>query len=121
MARLTILLCHSPFHHESVDEAMEIGRAALAKGHEVDLYLMMDGVYCAYTKQSGEPFNAETVHARLTDLMAKGGRVVLCRVCAELRGVSEENTPKGVEMGGLFDLSESVGVSNAVLTFAGGA
>jgi sulfur relay (sulfurtransferase) complex TusBCD TusD component (DsrE family) len=121
LARLTILLCHSPFHHESVDEAMEIGSAALAKGHEVDLYLMMDGVYCAYTKQSGEPFNVETVHARLTDLMAKGGRVVLCRVCAELRGVSEENTPKGVEMGGLFDLSESVGVSNAVLTFAGGA
>jgi sulfur relay (sulfurtransferase) complex TusBCD TusD component (DsrE family) len=103
-----------------VDEAIEIGRSALAKGHGVEFYLMMDGVYSAYTKQSGEPFKVEAVHSRLTDLMANGGRVVLCRVCAELRGVSEENTPKGVEMGGLFDLSESIGESDAVLTFAGG-
>ena len=100
---------------------MRLGAPPSPRGTSLDLYLMMDGVYCAYTKQSGEPFNVEAVHARLTDLMAKGGRVVLCRVCAELRGISEENTPKGVEMGGLFDLSESIGESDAVLTFAGGA
>ena len=119
MARLTILLCHSPFHNESVDEAIEIGREALKRGHSLDLYLMMDGVYCAYTKQSGEPFNVEAVYSRLADLMGKGARVVLCRVCAELRGIGEENIPKGVEMGGLFDLSESISESDAVLSFAG--
>jgi sulfur relay (sulfurtransferase) complex TusBCD TusD component (DsrE family) len=121
MARLTILLCNSPFHHESVDEVIEIGRATLARGHDLDLYLMMDGVYCAFTKQSGDLFNVEAVQTRLTDLIAKGGKVVLCRVCAELRGISEENTPKGVEMGGLFDLSESLGESDAILTYAGSA
>jgi len=119
MAHLTILLCHSPFHHESVDEAIEIGREALSRGHSLDLYLMMDGVYCAYDKQSGEPFNVEAVYRRLADLMGKGARVVLCRVCAELRGINEENVPKGVEMGGLFDLSESISDSDAVLSFAG--
>jgi sulfur relay (sulfurtransferase) complex TusBCD TusD component (DsrE family) len=119
MARLTILLCHSPFHHESVDEAIEIGQEALIKGHNLDLYLMMDGVYCAYNKQSGEPFNVEAVYKRLEDLISKGARVVLCRVCAELRGVGEENIPKGIEVGGLFDLSESIAESDAVLSFAG--
>ncbi len=119
MARLTILLCHSPFHHESVDEALEIGRAALEKGHGLDLFLMMDGVYCAYNRQSGEPFKVKAIYQRLADLMAQGGRVVLCRVCAELRGISEADIPKGVEMGGLFDLSQSIGESEALLTFAG--
>jgi sulfur relay (sulfurtransferase) complex TusBCD TusD component (DsrE family) len=51
--------------------------------------------------------------------MGKGARVVLCRVCAELRGISEENIPKGIEVGGLFDLSESISDSDAVLSFAG--
>jgi uncharacterized protein involved in oxidation of intracellular sulfur len=120
MARLTILLCHSPFHHESVDEAIEIGRAALSRGHKLDLYLMMDGVYSAYNRQNGEPFNVEAVYQRLSDLMSKGGRIVLCRVCAELRGISEESMPKGIEVGGLFDLSESIAESDAVLSFAGG-
>jgi uncharacterized protein involved in oxidation of intracellular sulfur len=120
MAKLTILLCHSPFHNESVDEALEIGREALAKGHSLDIFLMMDGVYCAIDRQSGEPFKVEAVYQRLVKLMAHGGHIVLCRVCAELRGVSEDNIPKGIEMGGLFDLSESIGSSEAVLTFAGG-
>jgi uncharacterized protein involved in oxidation of intracellular sulfur len=119
MAHLTILLCHSPFHHESVDEAIEIGRAALSRGHRLDLYLMMDGVYSAYNRQSGEPFNVEAVYQRLSDLISKGGRIVLCRVCAELRGVSEESIPQGIEIGGLFDLSESIAESDAVLSFAG--
>ncbi len=120
MAQLTILLCHSPFHHESVDEAIEIGRAALNRGHGLDLFLMMDGVYSAYNKQSGEPFNVEAIHQRLSSLINEGARVVLCRVCAELRGISEENIPKGIEVGGLFDLSESIAESDTVLSFAGG-
>jgi uncharacterized protein involved in oxidation of intracellular sulfur len=119
MARLTILLCHSPFHHESVDEAIEIGRAALRRGHKLDLFLMMDGVYSAYNRQSGEPFMVEAVYQRLSDLMSKGGRIVLCRVCAELRGISEDNMPRGIEVGGLFDLSQSIAESDAVLSFAG--
>jgi uncharacterized protein involved in oxidation of intracellular sulfur len=119
MARLTILLCHSPFHHESVDEAIEIGRVALSRGHKLDLFLMMDGVYSAYNRQNGELFNVEAVYQRLSDLISKGGRVILCRVCAELRGVSEESMPNGIEVGGLFDLSESIAESDAVLSFAG--
>jgi sulfur relay (sulfurtransferase) complex TusBCD TusD component (DsrE family) len=119
LARLTILLCQSPFHHESVDEAIEIGCETLAKGHNLELFLMMDGVYSAYNRQSGEPFNVEAVYKRLEDLIGKGARVVLCRVCADLRGIAEENIPKGIEVGGLFDLSESISESDAVISFAG--
>ena len=119
MARLTILLCHSPFHHESVDEAIEIGSEALSRGHELDLFLMMDGVYSAYNKQSGEAFKVDAVYQRLFNLMKKGARIVLCRVCAELRGIGEDTIPKGVEVGGLFDLSQSISDSDAVLSFAG--
>ena len=43
--------------------------------------------------------------------------MVLCRVCAELRGVVRGEHPRRAsKMGGLFDFSESVDVSDAVLT-----
>ncbi len=119
MGQLTILLTQSPFHHESVDEALEIANASMLRGHKVDFYLIMDGVYSAYNRQSGEAFSVEAVYSRLAGLIASGARVVLCRVCAELRGISEDDIPKGVEIGGLFDLSQSIGNSDAVLSFAG--
>ena len=120
MGRLTVLICDSPFHHESVDEALEISREALKQGHSVELFLMMDGVYSAYKKQSGEPFKVEAVHERLKNLVNSGARVNCCRVCMELRGLTEEEIPEGVELSGLFDLSESIAEADTVLTFAGG-
>ena len=117
MPRLLILLGLSPFHHVGVDRALELADAARRLGREVDVFLMMDGVYCAFAGQSGEPFKVEAVYERLARLMEAGSRVVACRVCMELRGLSGENTVGGMEIGGLYDLSESVGEADTVLTF----
>ena len=119
MGRMLILLCDSPYQHESVEHAIELSKKAIAKGHQVDIYLMMDGVYNPLTSQSGEPFHMDSVSNQFKDLMTLGANVSGCRVCMELRGVLEKNLPEGTDVGGIFDLSEMLGEANVVLSFTG--
>ena len=119
MGRMLILLCESPFQREAVDHALEITKAALAKGHQVDIYLMMDGVYNPLVTQSGEPFHVDSVSHRIRELMEAGAKFSGCRVCMELRGVTEKDIPEGMDIGGIFDLSESLTEADVVLSFTG--
>lgn len=118
--KLLILLADSPFQHESVDHTVEISRAAVRKGHRVSVYLMMDGVYTPVKTQNGEPFKTSSVSERFTELVEEGVEVSACRVCMGLRGVREDDLPEGVDVGGVFDLSEMVADSDVVLSFVGG-
>jgi sulfur relay (sulfurtransferase) complex TusBCD TusD component (DsrE family) len=117
--KLLILLCDSPFQNESVDHAIELTKAALGKGHGASVFLMMDGVYNPHTSQNGEPFNMSSVSDRLAELVQLGVEISACRVCTELRGIGEENLPKGVDIGGIFDLSEALAESDVVFSLIG--
>jgi sulfur relay (sulfurtransferase) complex TusBCD TusD component (DsrE family) len=119
MGRMLILLCESPFQNEIVDRALEISKSALGKGHDVDIYLMMDGVYGPVTSQSGEPFHMDSISDRFKELINLGANVSGCRVCMELRGVTEEMLPEGVDIGGIFDLGEMLTEANVVLSMTG--
>ena len=114
--KLLIFLSDSPFQHESVDHAVEISEASLEKGHEVNIFLMMDGVYNPVASQNGEPFQLTPAYERLGSLMERGVRVSCCRVCMELRGVAHESLADGADMGGIFDLSEMAEESDAILS-----
>jgi len=104
-----------------VDHAAELARTALRKGHEVSVYLMMDGVYGPLASQNGEPFKMSSVSERFAELIGEGLEVSSCRVCMELRGVRAEDLPKGVDVGGIFDLSEMVAESDVVVNLVGGS
>ena len=121
MGRMLILLCESPFQHEAVDNAIDISRAALEKGHEVDIYLMMDGVYGPITSQSGEPFKMDSISDRFKKLLELGAIISSCRVCMELRGVTSLMLPEGIDIGGILDHSEMISEADVVLsiTWAG--
>jgi sulfur relay (sulfurtransferase) complex TusBCD TusD component (DsrE family) len=80
---------------------------------------MMDGVYNPLTSQNGEPFNMSSVSDRLAELVQLGVEISACRVCTELRGIGEENLPKGVDIGGIFDLSEALAESDVVFSLIG--
>jgi tRNA 2-thiouridine synthesizing protein D len=111
-------LCDSPFQYESADQVYEIAQAALRKGHKVNIFIMMDGVYNPITSQSGKPLNLITISEKLEDLINKGVKVTACRVCMELRGVEEKLFPKGLDVGGIFDLSDMIANSDVVINFA---
>jgi sulfur relay (sulfurtransferase) complex TusBCD TusD component (DsrE family) len=119
MGRMLILLCESPFQNESVEHALNLSKSALGKGHDVDIYLMMDGVYGPVTSQSGEPFHMDSISDRFNELVDMGATISGCRVCMELRGVNEDMIPEGVDIGGIFDLGEMVTEADVVLSMTG--
>ena len=82
---------------------------------------MMDGVYNPYTSQNGEPFGMSSVSERLAELVRRGVEISSCRVCMELRGIAREDLPEGVDVGGIFDLSEALADSDVVLSLTGGS
>lgn len=117
--RLLILLCDPPFQYESVEQACEIAYTALSKGHRVNIFIMMDGVYTPILSQSGAPFHMRSISEKMVELLEKGARITACRVCMELRGIDEKMFPEGVDVGGLFDLSDMIGESDVVINFIG--
>jgi sulfur relay (sulfurtransferase) complex TusBCD TusD component (DsrE family) len=119
MGRMLILLCESPFQHESVDHALNLSKTALEKGHDVDIYLMMDGIYGPVTSQSGEPFHMDSISKRFKELADIGATISGCRVCMELRGVKKSMIPEEVDIGGIFDLGEMVANADVVLSMTG--
>jgi len=116
---MLILFCDTPFQNESVDQALAISKTALGKGHSVDIYLMMDGVYGPLTSQSGEPFHMQSISDGYKELLEMGATISGCRVCMELRGVNQDNLPEGVDIGGIFDLGEMLSEADVVLSMTG--
>lgn len=114
-----LFLCESPFQHESAEQVCEIAQSALSKGHKVSIFMMMDGVYNPVKSQNGAPFNTTSISDRMTNLLKQGVKISACRVCMELRGVTETMYPEGITAGGIFDLSELMAESDIVLNFNG--
>jgi tRNA 2-thiouridine synthesizing protein D len=94
-------LFDSPFQHESAEQVYEIAQTAIRKGHEVNIFMMMDGVYNLISSQKSESLNMKTISERLSDLIEKGVKVTICRVCMELRGLEEKLLPSGSDVGGI--------------------
>ncbi len=116
---LLILLFESPYQHDSVEHAYEIARAALRKGHKVNIFLMMDGVYNPLTSQNAESLRTRAVSDKLSELISMGARITMCRVCAEVRGVVDEMLLEGVDVGGIYDLADMVAESDVTISFIG--
>ncbi|MEX2752918.1 MAG: DsrE/DsrF/TusD sulfur relay family protein [Candidatus Freyarchaeota archaeon] len=116
---LLILLFESPYQHDSAEHAYEIARAALRKGHKVNVFLMMDGVYSPIISQNAENLPMRAVSDKLSELISMGARVTMCRVCAEVRGVVDEMLLEGVDVGGIYDLADMVAESDVTISFTG--
>lgn len=114
---LLILLCDPPFQYESAEQAIELAEAALRKNLRVSIFLMMDGVYNPVTTQNGAPFRMRSISERFVELLERGVRISACRVCLELRGVTEGMMPKGVDIGGIADYSEMVSDADVIVSF----
>jgi tRNA 2-thiouridine synthesizing protein D len=114
---LLLLLFDSPFQHDSAEQVYEIAKAAINKGYQVNVFLMMDGVYNLIISQDSSSLNTQTISERLKDLIEKGAKITICRVCMEIRGLEEKLLPAGSDVGGIFDLSDMVANSEVVLNF----
>ena len=113
---LTILLNRGPFVSEYADLAVKLAIKAREKGHKVNLYLYVDGVWAPHVK-AAKPY--ANVGARLREAMQKGVHVKACNRCAEARDIVAGDVIEGIPLVGLFDFTEWMRESDKVLTFTG--
>lgn len=98
--------------HENGYLVGKLSEAWLRQGHEVDLFLMGEGVYHAQAISS-----PKRPYAAMPALLALGAKVAVCGVTAEARGVSETDLYPGIEIASQYELSRIVDRADRFLTF----
>jgi len=94
MAKLTIGCFSSLVGSMSLDFAVNIAEAAVAKGHEVDLWTSGNGIMLS--KKGQKKFQDYSyLDKKVQDLLAKGAKFCACEACAEARGFHKEDTAEG--------------------------
>ena len=94
MAKLTIGCFSSLVGSMSLDFAVNLAEAAVAKGHEVDFW--MSGNAVMLSKKGQKSFKDYSyLDKRIRAAMDKGLNMCACEACAEARGFHKEDTAPG--------------------------
>jgi len=116
MAKIGILLTSGPFQYENWETAANIAQAALAKGHEVNMFWYLDGVYNPIKYQTF-PDLPVLPKDRFAEIVGNGGSIIACGICVNARGLEKgKDYIEGVRVGGLPDFAEIVGESDRLIT-----
>ena len=117
MAKIGFLLTLGPFQFENWETVANIAEAALDKGHQVQFFYYLDGVYNPIKYQTF-PDLAVMPKDRVAKLVAKGAKIIACGVCVNARGLEKgKDYIEGVKVGGLPDFAEIVGDVDRLITF----
>lgn len=119
MGNLLMVISDTPFQSERVDHALNIAETALDKGHEVSIFLFMDGVYNMVITQRGDAFKLMPINVRLRGLLEKGAKVNCCRLCKDLRGIDESVALDGISATGISFLNEAITEADSVISILG--
>ncbi len=116
MASIGILLTGGPYQFENWETAVDIGDAALARGHAVKYFLYLDGVYNPIKLQTF-PDMEKMPKDRVQALIEKGAEIVACGVCVNARGLQGgKDYVEGARVGGLPDFAEIVSDIDRLIT-----
>ena len=113
---LTILLNRGPYISEYAELALRLALKARDKGHNVNLYLYIDGVWAPHVK-GDKPYT--NVGEMLRRALEQGVQVKICNRCAEARDVVAGDIIPGIPLVGLFDFIDWIKESDRVVTFTG--
>ena len=119
LGKILLIICDPPFQSDRVDKAYKIADAALEKGHQVSIFLFMDGVYNMLTTQNGEHFRMETSADRLNRLMDKGAVISCCNLCKDLRGIEDHMMVDVITPQGVSWMNDEMEDTNVVISFSG--
>ncbi len=113
---LGILLLSGPYTYQNSETLYELARAAVEKGHEVKVFLFVDGVNNAKLGQDPDP--DRPMNDRLQELADMGVEFQACGLCTSARGFDQGGADfiSGVEVTGLTELAEIVGECDRFIT-----
>lgn len=116
MPTSTIIINKAPYGDELVWNALRLAQALLAKGVDVNIFLLGDSVFVA-KKGQATPHGYYNLERMLEELMENGANVRACGTCATARGLDEKTMVEGVKISGIMDLAAWVKKSQHVLSF----
>ncbi|MGD6852280.1 MAG: DsrE/DsrF/TusD sulfur relay family protein [Candidatus Bathyarchaeia archaeon] len=116
MVTFTIIIYEAPIAKERALSALRFAWTADLEGHKIRIWLFENGVYLA--KKGQNPAQGLTNYGQMLDDLVKGGvEAKACGVCAEARGLKQEELIDGVKLSTIHDLVEWTTTSDKVITF----
>jgi tRNA 2-thiouridine synthesizing protein D len=94
MGKLTIGCFSSLVGSMTLDFSVKLAKAAMDKGHSVDMWLSGNGTTLSKTGQRSFQ-DYSSLQKTVEELVAKGMTLVACEACAEARGLHKEDFMPG--------------------------
>ncbi|TAJ79637.1 MAG: hypothetical protein EPO45_03660 [Sphingobium sp.] len=112
------ILNDPPYGTERVYNALRLAHALLKRDAdaEVTVFLMADAVAAARKGQK-TPDGYYNVERMLKRVLAGRGRVLLCGVCMDARGLAEEDILEGASRSTMDELADVTATAGKVLVF----
>jgi len=123
MAKITVKVSGAPYGSESVYNCLRFVLAALAEGHDVNLFLLGDAVVAAKEGQQTPEFPGllegamPNVGELLKSAVRQGAKVKACAVCCKQRVITQEDMIEGCEIGSMKDLVNWVVSGDKIVDF----
>ena len=105
-----------PYSSQNIDTVYELSKRAIAKGHQVDIFLYEDGTINLNKniKSPGE----RNIADRMIELIGMGVKVSGCGLCAKFRGIGKDVAIDGTKIAGMAVLASMVENCDRIITFS---
>ncbi len=104
--KLGLMVTKPPYTYQDIDTLYYLSKAAIAKKHQVKIFLYVDSVIVV--NKDLNPANERNLYKRMEELAELGAEIKICGVCVQFRGIKRDQLlPKG-ELEGLPGLADMV-------------
>lgn len=115
---ILIILNDPPYGTERTYNALRLAKSLESTAAEIQLtlFLMSDSVACARQGQN-PPKGFYNIELMLNAVIRKGGRVLLCGACMDIRGLKDEEVVGGATRSTMEALSTAMLEADKVLNY----
>jgi tRNA 2-thiouridine synthesizing protein D len=102
--KIAIQVMVQPYTYQDIDTAAKLAHAALDKGHEVTIFLFCDAAIASNDKI--KPVRSDRkIPELLKEVVDRGGKVEICGICMDYRGITTDMIVEGSNPSGLPELA----------------
>ncbi len=104
--KLGLMVTRPPYTYQDIDTLYYLSKAAIAKNHQVEIFLYVDSVISVNKDIS--PAKERNLYQRMAELAELGAEIKICGVCVQFRGIKREQLLPEGELEGLPGLADMV-------------
>ncbi len=104
--KLGLMVTRPPYTYQDIDTLYFLSKAAIAKKHQVKIFLYVDSVIVA--NKDLKPANQRNLYKKMEELTDLGVEIKICGVCVQFRGIKRDQLLPSGELEGLPGLADMV-------------